>query len=84
MILVDSSVWIDYFRNDSTPHTAQLDQWLDTPVVVIGTADLVVFEVVRGFRHDRARIEAQALLLDLPIVEIGGIDNAMLEKAPKP
>jgi predicted nucleic acid-binding protein len=77
MILVDSSVWIDYFRNDSTPHTAQLDQWLDTPVVVIGTADLVVFEVVRGFRHDRARIEAQALLLDLPIVEIGGIDNAL-------
>lgn len=77
MILVDSSVWTDYFRNDSTPHTAQLDQWLDTPVVVIGTADLVVFEVVRGFRHDRARIEAQALLLDLPIVEIGGIDNAL-------
>ena len=77
MILVDASVWIDYFRNDSTPHTAQLDQWLDTPVVVIGTADLVVFEVVRGFRHDRARIEAQALLLDLPIVEIGGIDNAL-------
>ncbi len=77
MILVDSGVWIDYFRNDSTPHTAQLDQWLDTPVVVIGTADLVVFEVVRGFRHDRARIEAQALLLDLPIVEIGGIDNAL-------
>lgn len=39
MILVDSSVWIDYFRNESTPHTAQLDVWLDTPVEVIATAD---------------------------------------------
>jgi predicted nucleic acid-binding protein len=77
MILVDSSVWIDYFRNASTAHTAQLDQWLDTPVEVIGTADLVIFEVVRGFRHDRARVAAQAMLLDLPIVEIGGIDNAL-------
>ncbi|MBK9346137.1 MAG: PIN domain nuclease [Burkholderiales bacterium] len=77
MILVDASVWIDYFRNESTPHTAQLDLWLDTPVEVIGTADLVIFEVMRGFRHDRARMEAQALLLDLPVVEIGGIDNAL-------
>lgn len=77
MILVDASVWIDYFRNESTPHTAQLDRWLDTPVEVIGTADLVIFEVMRGFRHDRARMEAQALLLDLPVVEIGGIDNAL-------
>lgn len=77
MILVDSSVWIDYFRNESTPQTAQLDVWLDTPVEVITTADLVIFEVMRGFRNDRARIEAQALLLDLPMVEIGGIDNAL-------
>ncbi|MBK7005901.1 MAG: PIN domain nuclease [Burkholderiales bacterium] len=77
MILVDASVWIDYFRNESTPHTAQLDRWLDTPVEVIGTADLVIFEVMRGFRHDRARMEAQALLLDLPVVEIGGVDNAL-------
>ena len=77
MILVDSSVWIDYFRNESTPHTAQLDVWLDTPVEVIATADLVVFEVMRGFRHDRSRLQAQALLLDLPMVEIGGIDNAL-------
>jgi predicted nucleic acid-binding protein len=80
MILVDSSVWIDYFRNESTTHTAQLDLWLDTPVVVIATADLVVFEVMRGFRHDRARLAAQALLLDLPIVEIGGIDNSLASR----
>lgn len=77
MILVDSSVWIDYFRNTPTPQTALLDGWLDAPVEVVASADLVLFEVMRGFRNDRARIEAQALLLDLPTVEIGGIDNAM-------
>jgi predicted nucleic acid-binding protein len=78
MILVDSSVWIDYFRGEPTPHTTQLDVWLDTPLVVIGTADLVIFEVLRGFRHARARTEAQATLLTLPTVDIGGTDNAML------
>ena len=77
MILVDSSVWIDYFRNEPTPQTAQLDLWLDTPVELIAAADLVIFEVMRGFRYDRARRAAEALLLDLPRVEIGGIDNAL-------
>lgn len=77
MILVDSSVWIDYFRGVENAHAKQLDQWLDTPEVEVGVADLVVFEVLRGFLNTRARQQAEDFLLDLPNVEIGGIANAL-------
>ncbi len=77
MILVDSSVWIDYFRGVENAHTVQLDQWLDTPILEVAVADLVAFEVLRGFFNSRARQQAEDFLLDLPIVEIGGIANAL-------
>lgn len=78
MILVDSSVWIDYFHGESNAHTQQLDEWLEQPVMEVAVADLVVFEVLRGFRYDKASQDAQDFLLELPSVEIGGIDNALL------
>lgn len=78
MILVDSSVWIDYFRGDSNAHTQQLDVWLDDPVDVIAVADLVIFEVLRGFRGGRALRQAQTFFLELPTVAIGGVDNALV------
>lgn len=77
MILVDSSVWIDYFRGSSNAHTQQLDQWLDQEAVEVGVADLVVFEVLRGFREGRAAREAQAFFGELQTVEIGGLDNVL-------
>jgi predicted nucleic acid-binding protein len=77
MILVDSSVWIDYFRGVENAHTLQLDQCLDTPELEVGVPDLVAFEVLRGFSNTRARQQAEDFLLDLPIVEIGGIANAL-------
>ena len=78
MILVDSSVWIDYFRGDSNAHTRQLDEWLEQPVHEVVVADLVLYEVLRGFRQDHAFQVAHDFLLDLPSVEIGGMDNALL------
>ena len=81
MILVDSSVWIDYFRGDSTAHTRQLDEWLEQPVHEVVVADLVLYEVLRGFRQDHAFQVAHDFLLDLPSVEIGGMDNALLAAA---
>lgn len=77
MILVDSSVWIDYFRGRENLHTQQLDEWLDAPEEQLGLADLVAFEVLRGFNTNRERQQAEDLLLDLPMVNIGGIDNAL-------
>ena len=77
MILVDSSVWIDFFSQASTPECLQLVRWLEAGDVSIGTADLVVFEVLRGFRNDKACLTAQSLLLELPVMDIGGAANAL-------
>jgi predicted nucleic acid-binding protein len=79
VILVDSSVWIDYFRGASNRPVEQLVAWLqggDAPVD-LGVADLVVFEVMRGFASPIAQRRARELLLGLDVVEIGGLDNAL-------
>lgn len=79
MILVDSSVLIDHFRGTVNAQTEQLKIWLsgqDGPPD-IGVADLVVFEVVRGFPTVKAQARARDLLLALPVVEIGGLDNVL-------
>ena len=80
MILVDSSVWIDFFRNTSNRQTNQLVSWLKSEKadVEIGIADLVVFEVLRGFIRPKEQARAKDLLLTLNIVVIGGLQNALL------
>ena len=78
MILVDSSVWIDYFRGVTNDLTEQLDKWLDNADDEVGVADLVVFEVMRGFSRPMEKNRAQGLLLTLQVVEIGGLDNALI------
>ena len=51
MILVDTSVWIDYFNGRESDKTEILDAALDTDAVVIG--DIIFLEILQGFRHDR-------------------------------
>lgn len=79
MILVDSSVLIDHFRGTINPQTQQLKRWLSGQEGPpdIGVADLVIFEVVRGFTTASAQARVRDLLLDLEVVEIGGLDNAL-------
>ena len=77
MILVDSSVWIDFFNQHHSPANLKLIELLQDGTVTVGVADLVVFEVLRGFRNDRALLQAQDFLLDLPTVAIGGMANAL-------
>lgn len=79
MILVDSSVWIDFFRNVSNPQTDKLLTLMrrNQAGVNVGVADLVVFEVMRGFAASTERARAQELMLTLEVVEIGGLDNAL-------
>jgi predicted nucleic acid-binding protein len=78
VILVDSSVWIDYFRGATNRYTEQLDVWLDKADHEVAVADLVIFEVMRGFALSREQDRARELLLTLDVVEIGGLDNALL------
>jgi len=75
VILVDSSVWIDYFRGSKTPHTDQLDLLLGTEPVVTG--DLVLAEVLQGFTSDQDFNQGRRLLMSLPIVELVGREAAV-------
>ena len=77
MILVDTSVWIDFFRGQRGAACVALAQCLGDASVEVGMADLVLFEVMRGFRDSRAMREAQSLMSALPQVEIGGADHAL-------
>lgn len=51
MILVDSSVWIAYFRGAITPQTERLGSLLGIEPIAIG--DLIMTEVLQGFISDR-------------------------------
>ena len=75
MILVDSSVWIDFFRGTQTPQVDVLERRLRNEIVLVG--DLVLTEVLQGFRTDREADEALAALAPFPIVEIASAEIAV-------
>ena len=75
MILVDSSVWIDYFRGKGTPQTDLLDRLLGTEHLAIG--DLILTEVLQGFDDDRDFALARQLLASLTVIELGGREIAV-------
>lgn len=70
MIVVDSSVWIDYFNGAATEQTELLHTLLGRELVVIG--DLILTEVLQGFRSDRDFKKARQLLDTLTLKEMLG------------
>lgn len=70
MILVDSSVWIDYFRGTPTPQTEKLDSLLG--IEPIATGDLILTEVLQGFVSDRDFNQAKKLMTSLVVVDLAG------------
>lgn len=75
MILVDSSVWIDYFNGRDTPQTSRLDGLLGLELLGIG--DLILTEVLQGFREDRDYQTAKRLLTSLTVFELLGTEVAI-------
>ena len=75
MILVDSSVWIDYFRGTTTPQVERLDALLGNEP--IATGDLILAEVLQGFVSDRDFNQAKKLMTSLVIVDLAGQNIAI-------
>ncbi len=75
MILVDSSVWIDFFRGVPSPQADKLDTLLGNEPLLIG--DLILTEVLQGFTRERDFNHAHRLLGTLDVIEIGGRDIAI-------
>ena len=75
MILVDSSVWINYFNGIPIWQTDLLDNYLSNVPVVIG--DLILAEVLQGFRSDKDYETAKKFLSTLQFRQIGGYNVAI-------
>ena len=75
MILVDSSVWIDYFRGAETPQCERLDALLGNQPLAIG--DLILAEVLQGFTSDQDFNQAMRLLTSLVVIDVGGQEIAI-------
>ncbi len=74
-LLVDSSVWINYFNGAISPQTDYLDSALGKENIFVG--DLILAEVLQGFRLDRDFEAAHTALLKFPIVAMVGQDIAI-------
>ena len=75
MIVVDSSVWVDYINGAITRQTDFLDDVLG--VEPIATGDLILVEVLQGFRSDAGYHKVKSLLLDMPAYEMIGVERAV-------
>jgi len=75
MVLVDSSVWINYFNGQITWQTDLLDQMLQQITVITG--DLILIEVLQGFRKDSEYKKAKETMSILSCRQLGGYDFAI-------
>jgi predicted nucleic acid-binding protein len=75
MILVDSSVWIDYFNGKRSWQTDLLDHMLSNVPIIMG--DLILTEVLQGFKSDKDYETAKNYLNEIPFRQMGGYNVAI-------
>ena len=81
MLVVDSSVWVDFFNKTGAPVVEMLKHLLRNGEVRIVVPDLVLFEVLRGFRSERAHRKAKQLMESLDIETSAGHSLALAASA---
>ncbi|MFC2157655.1 PIN domain nuclease [Acidobacteriota bacterium] len=75
MILIDSSVWIGYFNGVINPQTDWLDFYLGKELIIVG--DLILTEVLQGFKNDNDFNKANELLSSFQFMEMLGQELAI-------
>jgi len=75
VILVDSSVWVDYLRGSRTLPVGVLDRLLGAEPIVIG--DLILTEVLQGCPTDRDFATAKGFFEAFEVIVLGGVDVAL-------
>jgi len=68
LILVDTSVWIDYFRGVVTPEADKLDDLLGGGQLVI--KNIILTEVLQGFISGREFNQGRKLLASLSFISL--------------
>ena len=71
MLVVDTTVWVDYFNGQVNPETEYLDRALSEELILVG--DLILAETLQGFRSDRDHQQAQAALAKFEQAEMVNI-----------
>lgn len=75
MVIVDSTVWVDYFNDVPNPETNWLDAQLDQQR--LGLTTMILCEVLQGVRDERKAAQVEAELLKLEVFESGGVPLAV-------
>jgi predicted nucleic acid-binding protein len=75
VVLVDTSVWIDYFNGALSAQTDHLDTLLGSGTIMTG--DLILTEVLQGFVRDAQFRRAQTLLDEIPCADLVGRNVAL-------
>ncbi|MBI1876486.1 MAG: PIN domain nuclease [Acidobacteria bacterium] len=74
MVIVDTTVWIDYFQGVTNSETGWLEAELDRQR--LGLTDVILCEVLQGVRDDTVALDVERRLLKLEVFETGGVDLA--------
>ena len=75
MVIVDTTVWIDYLGGVANQQTSWLDHELGRQR--LGLTDLILCEVLQGIRHDAAFARVRRDLLKFRLFDTGGTDLAV-------
>jgi predicted nucleic acid-binding protein len=75
MIVADTSAWIDYLRGIDAPHTNSLDDELQNNRIITG--DLIIAEILQGFRNEKDYLEARNIMEALEYRDFVGRDIAL-------
>jgi predicted nucleic acid-binding protein len=70
VIVVDSSVWIDFLNGRNAPHVKRLRAIIGTEEVIVG--DLMLCEVLQGLDDERTAREVEGLMRRFEIVHMAG------------
>jgi predicted nucleic acid-binding protein len=71
VVIVDTTVWVDYFQGTQNPETDWLNTELDRQR--LGLTDIVLCEVLQGVRNDVVAKEVEGTLLKLEVFETGSV-----------
>lgn len=71
MVIVDTTVWVDYLRGAQNPETEWLNAELDRQR--LGLTDIILCEVLQGVRDDRTAKAVEGELLKLEVFETGSV-----------
>jgi predicted nucleic acid-binding protein len=79
MVIIDTTVWIDYLRGNANPETMWLDRELSNQP--LGITDIILCEVLQGILDDRSAARVERDLLRLNVFETGGAELAIAAAA---